>query len=353
MKIVNIFNILLVCLFIGSCSKVSEPLNNINLGNRLIDYQSDDQVDSLIIPPDLTSPSYQSQYSDKVQTEQNESIAQIAHNVEVMRDNYRRWLLVELTTDEVWTLSKDFFRSYGFKIEKENKKIGIFETDYLEIETVVPEKSLGFIRAALSKALKTQYGLPIADKYRIRVEPTENINKTEVYLTLSSIGEVVNGSMRVWQPREKDVELETEMLLKFMIYLGGNRNESIEKINSVDEQTKTTPLIIESSNGLASLVFPYDKRKSWRYLGWALDELNIEIEDRDNFDGSYYVNIPKNKGFFTKLLSTSSNYLTYKLIVKEIEKSSSQVIISELSGQDDQKNIEFSYEFFENILTKF
>jgi outer membrane protein assembly factor BamC len=353
MKIVNFFSILLVCLFIGSCSKVTEPVKNINLGNRLIDYQSDDQVDSLIIPPDLTSPSFQGQYSDKVQTEKNESIAQTANNIQVMRDNYRRWLLVELATDEVWTLSKDFFRSYGFKIEKENKQIGIFETDYLEIETVVPEKSLGFIRAALSKALKTQYGLPIADKYRIRVEPTEDLNQTEVYLTLSSIGEVVSGSTRVWQPREKDVELETEMLLKFMIYLGSNRNESVEKINSVNEKTKSTPSIIESSNGFASLVFPYDKKQSWRYLGWALDELSIEIEDRDNFDGSYYVKIPKNKGFFTKLLSTSSNYLTYKLLVKEVEKTTSQVIISELSGQDDQKTIEFSYEFFENILTKF
>ena len=148
--------------------------------------------------------------------ENNNTIVQQVNNVEVLRDNYRRWLLVDLTTEQVWSMSKEFFRSYGFKIEKENQKTGMFETDYLEIETVVPEKSLGFIRAALSKALQTQYGLPIADKYRIRVEPTDN-NKTEVYLTLSSIGEVVSGAMRVWQPREKDVELETEMLLKKLV----------------------------------------------------------------------------------------------------------------------------------------
>ena len=124
-------------------------------------------------------------------------------NVEVKRDNYRRWLLVDKSPNEAWSLSKEFFRSYGFKIEKENQKIGIMETDYLEIETKVPDKSLGMIRSALSKALKTQYGLPIADKYRVRIESAENINKTELYLTLSSIGEVVNGSMRVWQSREK------------------------------------------------------------------------------------------------------------------------------------------------------
>ena len=45
--------------------------------------------------------------------------------------------------------------------------------------------------------------------------------------------------------------------------------------------------------------------------------------------------------------------MTYKLLVKEVNKSFSEVILSELSGQDEQKTIEFSYEFFENILAKF
>jgi len=353
MKKLSFTSILIICLATFGCSKVTEPVKNISLGNRLIDYQADNQVDTLIIPPDLTSPNFQGEYSEKVKLEKNEPVIQLVTNVEVMRDNYRRWLLVESTPDEVWAMSKDFFRSYGFKIEKENKKIGIFETNYLEIETVVPEKSLGFIRAALSKALKTQYGLPIADKYRIRVEPTENSNKTEVYLTLSSIGEVVNGSMRVWQPREKDVELETEMLLKFMVYIGSNSEEAVEKINLVNNKTELAPSIIESANGVASLTFPFDKKQSWRYLGWALDELSIEIEDRDNFDGSYFVKIPKNKGFLSRLISTSSDFVTYKLSVKEVDKSFSEVILSELSGQDEQKTIEFSYEFFESILTKF
>jgi len=353
MKKISFIVALFVCLITVGCSKVTEPVKNVSLGNRLIDYQADTQVDTLIIPPDLTAPSFQGEYSEKVTIETTEPVVKALNNVEVLRDNYRRWLLVESTTDEVWAMSKDFFRSYGFKIEKENKKIGIFETNYLEIETVVPEKSLGFIRAALSKALKTQYGLPIADKYRIRVEPTENINKTEVYLTLSSIGEVVNGSMRVWQPREKDVELETEMLLKFMVYLGSDSNEAIEKINSVNQEKKLVPSIVESSNGMALLTFPYDKKQTWRYLGWALDELSIEIEDRDNFDGSYYIKIPKNKGFFSRLISTSSDFMTYKLLVKEVDKSFSEVILSELSGQDDQTTIEFSYEFYESILTKF
>ncbi len=169
---------------------VSDPVNKIGLGSRVVNYQTDDTIDSLIIPPDLTKPSSKRLFSENLEVTDRDYLATKVQNVEVKRDNFRRWLLVDMPPNEVWLLSKEFFRSYGFKIERENQKIGILETDYLEIDTKVPDKSLGAIRAMLAKALKTQYGLPIADKYRIRIESLDNTNQSEVYLTLTSIGEV-------------------------------------------------------------------------------------------------------------------------------------------------------------------
>jgi outer membrane protein assembly factor BamC len=353
MKITNFLIIVFISLFVASCSKVADPVKKIGLGSRTVNYEENENVDSLVIPPDLTAPNSQGAFTAVTKVSDDSDVLKRVQNVQVMRDKYRRWLLVDLPPTEVWALSKDFFRSFGFKIEKENQKIGILETNYLEIETDVPDKSLGFIRAALSKALKTQYGLPIADKYRIRIESTENLEQSEVYMTLSSIGEVVNGATRVWQPREKDVELETEMQLKFMLFLGDDISESVQKIKTANDKQTATISITESSNGYASAFFPFDKKKSWSYLGWALDELGIDIEDRDKLDGSYYITISKNKGFLSKLLSNSSDFVTYKLIVKETNGSLSKVIISELNGQDEQKTIDFSYEFFEKIASKF
>jgi len=270
-----------------------------------------------------------------------------------MRDKYRRWLLVDLPPAEVWALSKEFFRSYGFQIEKENQKIGLLETDFLEIETKVPDKSLGTIRAALAKALKTQYGLPIADKYRIRIEPTANSMESEVYLTLSSIGEVVSGSTRVWQPREKDIELETEMLLQLMVFLGNDRGDSISKIQSNVEEQKTAVSVVLSDTGYASLVFPFDKNESWKLLGWALDESGVDIEDRDSLEGSYFINVTPNKGFFSKLLTTASITKTYQLILKEDTSSQTYVIFVDLSEENDEKIISYSAELFDQIASKF
>jgi len=353
MKITNYLNIVLLSLFLVSCSKVTDPVKEIGLGSRDINYQADEKVDSLIIPPDLTQPNALQALTEVEKLADNTQVVQRVQNIEIKRDKYRRWLLVDLPPEEVWTLSKEFFRSYGFNIETENQKIGLLETDYLEIETQVPDKSLGAIRAALSKALKTQYGLPIADKYRIRIEPIDNPMKSEVYLTLSSIGEVVSGATRVWQPREKDVELETEMLLKLMVFLGNDRSDAVSKIQSNTNENSVDVVVELSETGYAALMFPFDKKESWKLLGWALDELSIDIEDRDQIEGSYFINVTPNKGFFSKLLSVASVTKTYQLILKEDINSQSRVIFVDLSEENDEKTMSYSAELFDQIASKF
>ena len=353
MKIVNYFNIVLISLFLASCSKVTDPVKDIGLGSRDINYQADEKVDSLIIPPDLTKPSALQALTEVEEIADDGQVAQRVQNIEIQRDKYRRWLLVNLSPSEVWALSKEFFRSYGFKIENENQKIGLIETDYLEIETQVPDKSLGAIRAALAKALKTQYGLPIADKYRIRIEPTNDPMRSEVYLTLSSIGEVVSGATRVWQPREKDVELETEMLLQLMVFLGNDRSDAISKIQSNTAENISNVIVELSETGYANLIFPFEKKESWKLLGWALDELSIDIEDRDQIEGSYFINVTPNKSFFSKLLASASITKTYQLILKEDINSQTRVIFVDLSEENDEKTISYSAELFDQIASKF
>ena len=71
------------------------------------------------------------------------------------------------------------------------------------------------------------------------------------------------------------------------------------------------------------------------------------------YNSSYFINIPLNKKFFSRLLSSSPDISTYKLIVQQIDEKFSRVLISELSGQDEQKTIDFSYVFFEKIAAKF
>jgi len=353
MKIINYFILIFIGLLVVSCSKVIDPVKKIGLGSRVVNYQADEKIESLVIPPDLTEPTSQGEFIGAVEISSDVDIIKETQNIKVIRDKYRRWLLIDKSSSEVWLLTKEFFRSYNFKIEKENQKIGIFETEYLEIETKVPDKSLGAIRTALSKALKTQYGLPIADKYRVRIEPSEDLNKSEIYLTLSSIGEVIDGAQRVWQTREKDVELETEMLLKLMVFLGNDRAEAISKMQSNIVTGKTNVSVINSESGYATLVFPYDKKQSWNFLGWALDELSIDVDDRDPLEASYFIKATHNKGFFSKIFRSNGSEKTYQLIIKETSDSQTYVIFVDINEENDLESIGYSSELFNKIASKF
>ena len=353
MKYIKHLVVIFIALLLTSCSMLSNPINKDSLGDRAVNYQGDDMIDSLVIPPGLTKPNSQGLFVENIGvSDQTYKVTEV-QNVKVKRDAHRRWLLVDMAPNQVWSLSKEFLRSFGFKIEKENIKIGILETDYLEIDTKVPDKSLGAIRAALSKVLNTQYGLPIADKYRIRIESLSDPDQSEVYLTLSSIGEVVQGELRVWQPREKDVELETEMLLHLMVFLGSDRSEAVSKIQASNEKRESPVSVVKSENGYATLVFPYNKKQAWSYLGWALDEMYVDIEDRDVIEGSYYINVTPERGFLSKILSTIAPTQTYQLVLRQLDDSHTQVIFVDLSEENEQDTIDYSFDLFNELATKF
>ena len=195
--------------------------------------------------------------------------------------------------------------------------------------------------------------MPTADKYRVRIEPSDEPNKSEVYLTLSSIGEVVSGEMRLWQPQEKDFELETEMLLTFMVFLGANESDAISKIEKNNENTKISIEVIESEDDYATLVFPFNRNDSWRYLGWALDEIGIDVEDRDLIDGSFFIKVTPNKGFFSSLISTIGSVKSYQLYIKQIDSSYSKVYFVDLAQENNQDTIDYSFELFKMISSKF
>jgi outer membrane protein assembly factor BamC len=122
MRVVNFLIIIFTSFLVISCSKVADPVKKIGIGNRIINYQADEKVDNLVIPPDLTIPNSENLFSEDIELKNDDDIISKAKNVEIKRDNYRRWLEVDKSPNEVWALSKEFFRSYGFQIKKENQK---------------------------------------------------------------------------------------------------------------------------------------------------------------------------------------------------------------------------------------
>ncbi len=143
------------------------------------------------------------------------------------------------------------------------------------------------------------------------------------------------------------------MLLRLMVFLGSDRSEAIEKITNSLEVDKPQVMVNKAENGYAELIFPFDQRQTWDYLGWALDELDVDIEDLDVTEGSYYVNIVTNKGLFARLMPSSIQRKTYQLFVKELDKANSIVVFNDLSEENEQDTIDFSFDLFNEIAAKF
>jgi len=374
---INKLSILLMALSLGGCISLDkEEEKQAGLGERSINYYSDKTVTSLEIPPDLTKPSSQNAFklSEYVSVQEDtisfsekdnaikeaSSILRAPSNVEVKKAGERRWLVVDKKPDAVWNLSKSFFKSHGFSIKKTNKKIGIMETDYLESHAEIPDQSLGVIRSMLKKALKARYALPIVDKYRIRIEPTDNGNKSEVYLTLTSMVEVITGEggeaeNTIWQSQEKDQALETEMLYRLMTFLGSDHAIAREKIIAAKEEKNLAVSIADGVGGYAKLVFSLNQYDTWDNVGWALDQLEVDVEDKDVKEGSFYINVARTEdlGIFSRMFGDDAVKKSFQIIVKQTGTDKTEVYFNDLSEENEQATIDFSHEFLGNIAKQF
>ena len=363
------FNKLILVIFIlslGGCASFgdSEDEQQVVVGERSVAYNSDDEDNtSLTIPPDLTKPNI----IDVVPLPSNvnsESVRILLppEDITVEKRGQRRWLVVNKKPEDVWSLVKDFFKGYGFSIKKSDKKIGLIETDVLSRADEIPDQALGAFRSILRSALKTRYSLPVVDKYRVRIEPIDNGQKSEIYLSLTSLEEVLKNEgkkseSKIWQSHPKDYELEAEMLYRLMTYLGSDKAKAQEKFLEAKEQQSIEVIVTQSDNGYAKLVFPLDEMETWRSIGWAFDELNIDIEDKDPKERSFYVDMARTAdiGFFSKVFGEEAIKKTFQILVRKsgVDADATEVYFNDLSEENEKKTIDFSHEFFEKIAKLF
>jgi len=368
----NFFLALTITGCVDSVIDSSENLKrDIDPGNIPMNYYADKTVKSLVVPPDLTKPNVQNSFRvSEFVSDINETIIDFSGSektkdevtkileknseISVQRSGQRRWLLVNKDSDLLWETTKNFLKQQGFNIKKSDKKNGIIETDFLENYPEIPEQSLGFFRSFLSKSLTARYTLPIIDKYRVRIEPV-NENQTEIHLSLFSMQEKLaksgNVESTLWEAYDKDIALETEMLYRLMVFISGDQVGSREKILAAKEDRKIKVEVLDNFNGYAKLRINASILDAWDNISWALDQLNIDIEDKDIKEKSFYINTVRTSdiGFMSKLLGTEALVKTYQLLVKSVDQNSSEVFFGDISGLNEQETKDFSYEFLNKI----
>lgn len=264
-------------------------------------YSSESEVkssDQLDVPPDLSSPSVTdnlalpnisggSTYSNFANTENegDEITSATPIGVKVIRDGALQWLEVNSTAEKLWPQLKAFFSKVGFKIKRENKALGIIETNYLENRIDLPSN---WFSKLLSKISSTG----IRDKYRARLEKTNDPKVTRVFITHLGLKEhaieEINSIKLWWETRPSDPELEAEMYQRFLIFRDVSKSEAIKLVSSVAAKERTK--IIEKDE-VQMLQVGEGFARTWRRVGIALDRIGLLIDDRNRSEGTFYISI--------------------------------------------------------------
>ena len=219
---------------------------------------------------------------------------------------------------------------------------------------------MGWVRSALESTIgNVSYTLPSVDSYKIRIEPLDGGKKTEVHLSLSSMAEVITGSGKdettIWQYKERDVNLESEMLYNLMVYLGSDAANAREKIIEAQNKSKLTIKNETDLNGYAKLVFNFGIEATWDNIAWVLNDLNIEIETKDIKEKAFYIRIARasDKGIFTKMFGDDAVRQVFRISLKPINDSQTEVIFFDVSEKNENETKEFSFDLMKQIKDKF
>ena len=318
---------------LGACSSLEQALD------RKIDYKSagtQQQLPSLEVPPDLTSPARDNRYvvpetgrssatlsgyeaERKEQTRiGNNTVLPEVERMRIERAGTQRWLVVQEPAEKIWPLVKDFWQENGFLIKTEVPEAGVMETDWAENRARIPE---GGIRGLLGKALDSVYSTSERDKFRTRLDRTPDGKATEIYISHRGMEEVYTSArderggstQTAWQPRASDPGLEAEFLRRLMVRLGAQQ-EKAKELAAAPGTPRERAEIKKSLDGaeLLQVYEPFDR--AWRRVGLALDRVGFTVEDRDRQKGLYFVRYAdpeaemkeKDRGFLARLFGSDS-----------------------------------------------
>jgi outer membrane protein assembly factor BamC len=338
------------------CSSLGSMLE----GDR-VDYKSAGKAPNLEVPPDLTQLQRENRYAIPeanrgTATASGYSLQQGARptttavvaptssaNMRIERAGNHRWLVVNQPPEALWPQIKDFWQDSGFLINVETPQAGVMETDWAENRAKIPQD---FIRNTIGKALDALYSTGERDKFRTRLERTQD-GATEIYISHRGAQEVLVGQEKegtIWTPRAADPELEAEFLSRLMARLGAENAQAKATVANAVSQPARAKLVKGSNGGYVEVDEGFER--AWRRVGLALDRVGFTVEDRDRTQGLYFVRYvdqgqdaqtTSQKGFFSKLFSGSGDDKAkeaqrYRVAVKG-SGSSSQVAVLNNEGR--------------------
>lgn len=345
-------------LLLAACS-FEGVKETIGLEDYSIEYKKSKQVDTLEVPPDLSSSriddtmvvpsSGSASYSDyqaagKKATTTGSRVLPEQKDIRVERDGDKRWLVINAPAEQVWQKLREFWLDMGFLLKVENPEVGIMETDWKENRADIPND---LIRGLLSKFMDSAYSAPTRDMFRVRIEKGDKKNQTEVFVSHRGVLEKATGDESViWETRPSEPGLEAEILRRIMVFMGIEDRKARARLAKIKKHGIRARLI-KDRVGNTLIDYRTSYPRAWRIVGLALDRVGFTVEDRDRSKGLYYVrysdplaDVGKNdKGILSKLIFWGSDEKPsedqYQVNLAGDE-ASTQIVVLDKNGRRDK-----------------
>lgn len=318
------------------------------LSNKRIDYRAaSEQVPTLEVPPDMTSPETDDRY--KVPGSEGDTVATysayskgetapvvrsavlpVVAGVSLEKNGTQRWLKVEDRAENVWPVVKNFLHDTGLNIQTEDQAAGIIETEWAENRAKIPQ---GGLRSVIGKVFDNMYSSGERDQYRIRLERAGAA--TEIYITHRGKEEVLSADRNTssWQPRPNDPEMEAEMLQRLMARMGGAPVQVAQAVKGGAAPGAASLVSVFDGGSVIVINDAFDK--SWRRVGLAIERAGLLVEDKDREKGVYFLRTVKvEKGWLDKMKfwkDDEDSSLRYRVNVKDAG-ASSEVSVTDQNG---------------------
>ncbi len=330
-----------------------------------VPYQNTQQIASLAVPPDLTTPTLDNHYEVKGNGASNDTtwsaynasrqaavastaaatpttnnnsrhdndsvasnILPTRNGVTLERDGNQRWLLIDQPVEQVWPVLVSFWKDNGFTLTQNDQTIGALETNWKDDTNKLPQD---FVHSTLGKILPSLYNSNQRDQFHTHVErDATHPDQTDVYLSERVVTQVydnsIDGLHTQWQTMPADPATEAEMLASIMQHFGVDK-PSAQAMLATPHATSGLAHLGKTADGAATLTDAEPFDRAWLRVGMALDQVGYNVIAKDKTKGIYTVtedrtavNDKSASGFWSKLAFWNwfgNNFTQYQIELDE------------------------------------
>ncbi len=259
-------------------------------GDERPGYMGAATVKSLEIPPKLSIPDTQgalhlpkpAKSAESAGTPNTTVIAPSFSGYELKNDSRLYWLEIDMPVLDVWQVLPEFLASEGIKVDRVEKLLGFIDTEWMS------EYKVTYADKESSSSWFGSFSPDYKDRFRIRLEAGADENKTRMFVSHRGLQISVAGDVTGWVQRDNEPFLEREILYRFVLYNGINKQGATELLSAYHSFQPRVDRITDTST---EFMVKGTKDTIWMRLQIALDRLGVDILSSDNATKSLLVKV--------------------------------------------------------------